>query len=221
MSIIKDHQIDLIVDANIPLIIAGAPLCDREGVLEKISTRLKVHRTDLVIYDSSEGVEKLREALKLLNISPGSQFKVLSLMDGDNLNDEQANTLLKTLEEPPSYAKILLFVSSVSRILPTIRSRCQKIYLSSREADKEGEIIKYFEEGDFIGFTQYLKTIENDEAKLLYKNLLDELKKKGLNKDTDELYSKIAKNLIKINCTNVNPKLLLESIFVWWKAKKS
>lgn len=53
--------------------------------------------------------------------------KVAILEDADFLNEEGANCLLKTLEEPPSGAIIMLIGTSEQRQLPTIRSRCQII----------------------------------------------------------------------------------------------
>jgi DNA polymerase-3 subunit delta' len=45
--------------------------------------------------------------------------------DADSLNDIGANSLLKTLEEPPRHATIILLAENEQRQLPTIRSRCQ------------------------------------------------------------------------------------------------
>ncbi len=53
--------------------------------------------------------------------------KVAILHDADYLNEEGANCLLKTLEEPPADAVIILIGTSEQRQLPTIRSRCQII----------------------------------------------------------------------------------------------
>lgn len=53
--------------------------------------------------------------------------KVAIIDDADDLNDEGANALLKTLEEPPPGSVILLISSSEQRQLPTIRSRSQVI----------------------------------------------------------------------------------------------
>ncbi|MFM9196488.1 MAG: hypothetical protein ACKOWG_12245, partial [Planctomycetia bacterium] len=47
------------------------------------------------------------------------------ILDADHLADEAANCLLKTLEEPPDRAIIILVGTSLERQLPTIRSRCQ------------------------------------------------------------------------------------------------
>ena len=59
----------------------------------------------------------------------GGARKVAILEDADFLNEEGANCLLKTLEEPPSGAVIMLIGTSEQRQLPTIRSRCQILRL--------------------------------------------------------------------------------------------
>ncbi|MEM6471030.1 MAG: DNA polymerase III subunit [Planctomycetota bacterium] len=53
--------------------------------------------------------------------------KVAILEDADYLNEEGANCLLKTLEEPPADCIIILIGSVEQKQLPTIRSRCQLI----------------------------------------------------------------------------------------------
>ena len=45
----------------------------------------------------------------------------------DVMNDEAANALLKTLEEPPSYVVLLLLTNRPTQVLPTIASRCQAV----------------------------------------------------------------------------------------------
>lgn len=56
-----------------------------------------------------------------------SSRKVYIIEDADLMTKEAQNCLLKTLEEPPSYATIILTLSNESKILNTIRSRCTKI----------------------------------------------------------------------------------------------
>ncbi|MEX2113591.1 MAG: DNA polymerase III subunit delta', partial [Pirellulales bacterium] len=53
--------------------------------------------------------------------------KVAIIDDADDLNEEGANALLKTLEEPPPQSVLILIGTSADRQLPTIRSRCQLI----------------------------------------------------------------------------------------------
>ena len=51
--------------------------------------------------------------------------RVAIVLDADHLSDEAANCLLKTLEEPPPEAVIILVGTALERQLPTIRSRCR------------------------------------------------------------------------------------------------
>lgn len=53
--------------------------------------------------------------------------KIAVILDADHFSDEAANCLLKTLEEPPDGAAIILVGTALERQLPTIRSRCQVI----------------------------------------------------------------------------------------------
>jgi DNA polymerase III subunit delta' len=61
-----------------------------------------------------------------LALSPiRGKYRIGILNDADFLNQEGANALLKTLEEPPPRAVIFLIGTSEHQQLPTIRSRCQ------------------------------------------------------------------------------------------------
>jgi DNA polymerase III subunit delta' len=53
--------------------------------------------------------------------------RVFVLEDAHTLNDQAANRLLKTLEEPPPYVHIVLLAPSPREVLPTIASRCQHV----------------------------------------------------------------------------------------------
>jgi len=56
--------------------------------------------------------------------------KVAIINDADFFNAEGANALLKTLEEPPTDAVLILIGTSTAKQLPTIRSRCQIVRFS-------------------------------------------------------------------------------------------
>ena len=65
--------------------------------------------------------------------------KVAVIDDADTLNEEGANALLKTLEEPPKGSLLILIGTSAAKQLPTIRSRCQLVRfapLSNRDLAK-------------------------------------------------------------------------------------
>jgi DNA polymerase III subunit delta' len=63
--------------------------------------------------------------------------KVVVLFDAERLrlNENAANKLLKTLEEPPPRAVIVLVTSGADQLLPTIRSRCQRVDFAYLGAD--------------------------------------------------------------------------------------
>lgn len=63
-----------------------------------------------------------------ISLKPFSGKRRIAIIDdADYLNREGANCLLKTLEEPPPNAVLILISTSEQRQLPTIRSRCQAI----------------------------------------------------------------------------------------------
>ena len=56
-----------------------------------------------------------------------ASFRVFVLERADTMNDEAANALLKTLEEPAAYVVLLLLTDRPTQVLPTIASRCQPV----------------------------------------------------------------------------------------------
>lgn len=68
--------------------------------------------------------------------------RIAILDDADTLNEESANCLLKTLEEPPPNSILILIGTSVSRQLPTIRSRCQIIRFSPLQVEEVVSILR-------------------------------------------------------------------------------
>lgn len=72
-----------------------------------------------------------------LSMAPqASSRRVAIIDDAHRMNADGANALLKTLEEPPASALILLICESADALLPTIRSRCQTIrFFPLTEAD--------------------------------------------------------------------------------------
>jgi DNA polymerase III subunit delta' len=68
-------------------------------------------------------------------------WRVVIVDTADDMNDNAANALLKLLEEPPSRAMLLLLSDTPGRLLPTIRSRCQRLTLRPlADADMAAEL---------------------------------------------------------------------------------
>ena len=73
-------------------------------------------------------IEQMREMIDLAKFKPmRGKRKVNIIEQGDTLNEESANCILKLLEEPPDYLINILIFRNAANILPTIRSRCQLI----------------------------------------------------------------------------------------------
>lgn len=84
-----------------------------------------------------------------------SKYKIPILRRFEEANDETANALLKTLEEPPSHAVLILTAQDASLLLPTIVSRCQVLALRPLAVETVAEVLK-----------ERWK-VKRDEAKLL------------------------------------------------------
>src|SRR6185295_3052167 len=67
--------------------------------------------------------------------------KVAIIDDADYLNEEGANCLLKTLEEPPPRSVLILIGTSSDRQLPTIRSRAQIVRFRPLDASIVAELL--------------------------------------------------------------------------------
>lgn len=87
-------------------------------------------RTEIVV----DQVRRLTAALQLTNTV--SRRKAALLAPAEALNVAAANALLKTLEEPPGDAVLLLVTHQPSRLPATIRSRCQALNVRLPDRDQ-------------------------------------------------------------------------------------
>ena len=110
---------------------AGVPC----GVCRDCRQIESMKHADLTVVESeSEGgilkVDQIREARKLLTLKPfQSKYRVALFLRFQEANDNAANALLKTLEEAPSYAVLILTADNAEQLLPTIVSRCEVLRL--------------------------------------------------------------------------------------------
>ncbi|HEY3363817.1 MAG TPA: DNA polymerase III subunit delta' [Symbiobacteriaceae bacterium] len=72
--------------------------------------------------------DQIRDLQAEMYARPNEGKVRVAIIDGaDRMNPESGNRLLKLLEEPPAYAKLILLTSNLSGVLPTLISRCQTI----------------------------------------------------------------------------------------------
>jgi DNA polymerase-3 subunit delta' len=73
-------------------------------------------------------IDQVRDVIPDINTRPHiSACRIIILNTAEDLNINAANSLLKSLEEPPSECFFLLISHQAGRLLPTLRSRCNRI----------------------------------------------------------------------------------------------
>lgn len=82
------------------------------------------------------GIDQIRVASASLSSRPQrGGWQLLVVEPADAMNGAAQNALLKTLEEPAADTVLLLVAHDVGRLLPTIRSRCQRLDLPRPDPD--------------------------------------------------------------------------------------
>ncbi len=88
------------------------------------------------------GIDQIREMRSILNLPPlEGRCRVCIIDRAELLSAEAANYLLKTIEEPPPQVLFILLTARESMLLPTVRSRCQRVELSPLPLDQTREIL--------------------------------------------------------------------------------
>ncbi|MEL0021400.1 MAG: DNA polymerase III subunit delta' [Rickettsiales bacterium] len=78
-------------------------------------------------------IRALSDFYRLTSVDGG--WRVAIIDPAEEMNQNAANALLKILEEPPEKCVIILISHAPGRLLPTIRSRCRTVHLSSLSRD--------------------------------------------------------------------------------------
>lgn len=115
--------------------------CDQEDVARRPCRQCRAcgaidrgSDPDTIIVATDESgrikIDTIREVMRLLALKPyAARYRVAIFDDFDQVLPQAQDALLKTLEEPPGHAVLILLAQENERILPTIRSRTQVIPL--------------------------------------------------------------------------------------------
>ena len=181
--------------------IAKKVMCLRDEKCESCQKFNANSNPDFQIIDpdgKSIKIEQIRNMQSKILEKPIISSKKVYIIDNSELmSEESQNCLLKTLEEPPEYAMIILISSNENRIIQTIKSRC---------------IIVRFEDLTNEEISKYLNTQDIDIIKLCDGSL----EKADHIQEKKEVYCKlrdIANNLEKKSLIDVlnNSELLYNS----------
>lgn len=129
-------------------------------------------------------VERVRQQVSAdLSIQPQLGRRKVYLLDGDNLNEQGQNALLKSLEEPPDYAVFLLTASGPERLLATVLSRVTVLQLQRYCLKELIDILHgagYSDEDDLDFFVRYANGLPGAALELVGNPQFGELRKSAV-----------------------------------------
>lgn len=127
--------------SNAAIAFAAALECEQGGcgtchechtVLAGSHADVSVVRTQLL----SISVKEVRDLVRRAALAPvGRRWQIMIVEDADRLTEQACNALLKAIEEPTDRTLWMLCAPSVDDVLPTIRSRCRLVTLSTPTAE--------------------------------------------------------------------------------------
>ena len=173
----------------------------------------------------SIGVDDVREQINdTIMIRPySSYYKIYIVDEAEKMTVQAQNALLKTIEEPPSYAVIILLTTNPESFLPTILSRCVQLKLKPlkdsviREylvgsmgiPENQAELYAAFARGN-LG--KAIKLADSEDFKHMYDEMLRMLKHV---KDMD--ISELLDYIKKLKDENMDLYECLDFMQVWYR----
>lgn len=123
-----------------PLLVLGSVKTDWSVFEQQLQQILKIKPADTVSLATLPSIADLRQTVGRIQLRPmhGSRTLVI-LGQFEQWSAELATTILKTIEEPPAFAVIILCATRITGILPTIRSRVVTFRLSEQNATPKDE----------------------------------------------------------------------------------
>lgn len=171
----------------------------------------------------SIGIAQAREAIIFLSQKPFElKNKFLIVLESEKLTTQAQNALLKTLEEPPSYANIILTSKLQNSLLETVVSRCRQIFAKGENEQQNGletlkKVIK-MSLGERLDFAQEVAKEEKEDVVDILENWISEERKRMIGAPNNLNHSKNIRKIIQIKNdlenTNVNPRLSLETLLL-------
>lgn len=109
---------------------------------------------------SNNSVDDIRELVKQVYIPPQTgKYKVYIIDEVHMLSPAAFNAFLKTLEEPPAYAKFILATTEKHKIIPTILSRCQVFDFKRIKTEDIVRHLEYVAQNEDIAYEPQALTI--------------------------------------------------------------
>jgi len=180
-----------------------------------------------ILYGSksnSLGIEDIKKLQKEMMFSPFKErVQIAYILDAEKLTLQAQNSLLKTLEESSSNTAYILITGNEKSLLPTVLSRCLKIYTNVNiQDDIEEKYLKILEmdmvdafikiEGiakEKVSTESFLKELERHFQRELERKLIEKKGIIGVLSNIKQVM--IAQKRVK---ANGNKRLILENLFL-------
>jgi DNA polymerase III subunit gamma/tau len=100
---------------------------------------------------SQRGIDDIREIRERVVLQPAEgRYKVYILDEAHQLTDAAWNALLKLIEEPPPHLVFVFCTTDLSKVLPTVRSRCQTFVFARPRLPELVRLLRRVAEGEAI-----------------------------------------------------------------------
>lgn len=128
------YSLDSELNNNIGMLFAKSLVCENKTICNNCFSckqfNSKSHPDFIEINQESVKVDDVNNLIAKLASKPSyNQYKVILILNAENINEIAQNKLLKSLEEPNASTIFILTSSKIDKLLPTILSRLKKINL--------------------------------------------------------------------------------------------
>lgn len=165
----------------------------------------------------SIGIEEVRNLNSFIKVKPISHSKkCIVISEANALTTEAQNSLLKILEESPSYSFIFLESSTIENILPTILSRCEKYQLESSFTENSNNDFVSMTISQRLEFVEEISKLDKEEIVQKLREILVSVKNKET-KISPQNLNLLLETIENISRYNINTRLALENLSVNFK----
>ncbi len=197
-----------------------------EDILNYLEIKNLSNNPDVKILETPKGktkipIEETKKVREWISIKPYQQkIKLVIIKNAQYLGIDSQNSLLKTLEEPPTYAVIVLITNSIKSLLDTVISRCKIIKVqNTNESQLESKIsLKQLIDNDLKYALDITENITKDlEGKSEAIEIINDmqLQLRQIENDVDPIiFSKLQEAKEDIETTNVSVKIALYKLIL-------
>ncbi|MCK4635949.1 MAG: hypothetical protein KAT32_03720 [Candidatus Moranbacteria bacterium] len=119
----------------------GEDNCDWQEINQRVDSDITIiesltEEKNGKVKQKNISVSQIREAVRIFHLSADKKAKIIIIKNAHKMTVGAQNALLKTLEEPPENAFLILTTSEISNLLETIVSRCFKISFNLLEKEE-------------------------------------------------------------------------------------